>query len=236
MIKFYPKISELEKFRKILKKSLLIEDDEIKNILSWRNKLIKKSKIKTKLINVNECKNWKTDKHGNLHHSSGQFFKVQGVKTVGSSRREVSSWTQPIITQKHGGVLAFITRVTKKKIVEFLIDAKTEAGDQSDIKLCPSFQATQSNMNRAHGGKRPNFYDIVIKLNNAKVIYSTSHNEEGARFWKKSNLNLIVQLKDPFDKRMKGDNYKWVTYTQIKKLSLKNNIINPFVKTILFMI
>ena len=26
----------------------------------------------------------------------------------------------PIITQKHGGVLAFITRVTKKKIVEFL--------------------------------------------------------------------------------------------------------------------
>ena len=147
----------------------------------------------------------------------------------------MNSWTQPILTQKHGGVLAFISRIVKNK-VEFLIDAKTEPGDDSNIKLCPSFQATQSNMNRAHGGKLPNFYEIVIKLNKAKLIYSTSHNEEGARFWKKSNLNVIVKLNDPYDKRIKGENYKWVNYSQIKKLSLKNNIINPFVKTILFMI
>ena len=33
-----------------------------------------------------------------------------------------------------------------------------------DIKLCPSFQATQSNMNKAHGGNLPKFYDIVMKL------------------------------------------------------------------------
>ena len=102
----------------------------------------------------------------------------------------MNSWTQPILTQKHGGVLAFISRIVKNK-VEFLIDAKTEPGDDSNIKLCPSFQATQSNMNRAHGGKLPNFYEIVIKLNKAKLIYSTSHNEEGARFWKKSNLNVM---------------------------------------------
>ena len=235
MIKYKPKISELEKFRNILKKSIQHEDDNINKILSWRKKLLKKTKIKTKLINLNECENWKLDKNNNLYHTSGQFFKVKGVRTSGSINREVSSWTQPILTQKHGGVLAFISRIVKDK-VEFLIDAKTEPGDNSNIKLCPSFQATQSNMNRAHGGKLPNFYDIVIKLKNAKLIYSVSHNEEGARFWKKSNLNVIVQIKDPFDKRIKGENYRWVNYSQIKKLALKNNLINPFVKTILFMI
>ena len=214
---------------------MLYEDDDIKHILSWRKKLLKKTRIKTKLINLNECEKWKLDKNNNLYHVSGQFFKVKGVRTSGSFNREVTSWTQPILTQKHGGVLAFIARVIKNK-VEFLVDAKTEPGDDSNIKICPSFQATQSNMNRAHGGRLPNFYDIVINLKKAKLIYSASHNEEGARFWKKSNLNVIVQLQNPFDKRIKGENYKWVNYSQIKRLSLKNNIINPFVKTILFML
>ena len=236
MIKFNPNISELKKFRKNLKKSLLIEDQNIQKILSWRNKLLKKTKIKTKLINLNECEKWKFDKNSNLYHSSGQFFKVQGVRTTGSFNREVASWTQPILTQKHGGVLAFITRITRDKKVEFLINARTEPGDNSDIKLCPSFQATQSNMNKAHGGDLPKFFDIVMKLKNSKLIYAASHNEEGARFWKKTNLNVIVQLNNPKDKRIKGENFKWVSYTQIKKLSLKNNIINPFVKTILFLI
>ena len=236
MIKYYPKISELKKFRKKLQKSLKIEDDKIQKILSWRRKLMKKTKIKTKLINLNQCEKWKLDKNNNLSHESGQFFKVQGVKTSGSFNREVASWTQPILTQKHGGVLAFITRITKDKKVEFLIDAKTEPGDDANIKLCPSFQATQSNMNKAHGGRLPNFYDIVIKLKRSKLIYSASHNEEGARFWKKSNINVIVQINNPLDKRIKGENYKWVSYSQIKKLALKDNIINPYVKTILFMI
>ena len=91
-------------------------------------------------------------------------------------------------------------------------------------------------MNRAHGGKLPKFYDIVIKLKGSRLIYSTSHNEEGARFWKKSNLNVIVQIKNPYDKRIKGENYKWVNFGQLKQLALKNNIVNSFVKTILFMI
>jgi oxidase EvaA len=91
-------------------------------------------------------------------------------------------------------------------------------------------------MNRAHGGKLPNYYDIVIKQKGAKLIYCAAHNEEGARFWKKSNLNVIVQLKDPYDKRIKGENFKWASLTQIKKISLKKNVVNPFVKTILFML
>ena len=91
-------------------------------------------------------------------------------------------------------------------------------------------------MNRAHGGKRPNYYDIVMKLKGAKLIYYTVHNEEGARFWKKSNWNLIVNLKNPYDNRIKGKNYMWVSLQQIKKLSLVNHYVNPFVKTILFML
>ena len=229
-------IKNLIKFRNDLSLSKRKEKKEIKSILKWINRLQRNIKVVSKLINLNECNDWFLDKSNNLYHKSGQFFKVKGVKTSGATNREVKSWTQPILTQKHGGVLAFICRETKQFGVEFLIDAKIEPGDDSKLKISPSFQATQSNMNQAHGGNKPKFYDIVIKLKKSKLIYYTIHNEEGARFWKKSNWNVIVKLNDPYDKRIKGYNYKWVSLSQIKKLSLKNRLVNPFVKTILFMI
>ena len=223
-------------FKKEMAKYSHLEKSDIKPILSWIKARQKKNKSASKIINLNKCEGWYFDKNSNLHHKSGQFFKIKGVETKGAMGREVKSWTQPILTQKHGGVLAFISRQSKKYGTQFLIDAKIEPGDDSIIKISPSFQATQSNMNQAHGGKKPKFYDIVIQQKSAELIYYTIHNEEGARFWKKSNWNVIVNLKNPNDKRIKGSNYKWVSFKQIKKLALINRYVNPFVKTILFIL
>ena len=233
---FKKNIKKLIQFKKEMLKYSHIEKTSIKPIVNWKNKLQKKVKTTSKIINLNECKSWYFDKNMNLNHQSGQFFKIKAVKTEGAIGREVQSWTQPILTQKHGGVLAFISRQTNEFGTEFLLDAKIEPGDDSLIKISPSFQATQSNMNRAHGGKRPRFYDIVMKLKEAELIYYTIHNEEGARFWKKSNWNVIVKLKNPYDRRIVGDNYMWASLKQIKKLALVNRCVNPFVKTILFIL
>lgn len=233
---FKRNLKKLNSFKKEMKKYEHLEKTDISSILKWVKARQKKVKTVSKLINLNQCKDWFLDKNNNLYHKSTQFFKVKGVETKGAAGREVKSWTQPILTQKHGGVLAFISRQSKKYGTQFLIDAKIEPGDDSILKISPSFQATQSNMNRAHGGKRPKFYDIVIQNKGAELIYYTIHNEEGARFWKKSNWNVIVKLKNPNDKRIKGDNYRWVSFKQIKKLALKNRYVNPFVKTILFIL
>ena len=235
-MKFKRNIKKLNSFKKEMKKFEHLEDTDISSILRWVKARQKKVKTVSRIINLNQCKDWFLDKNNNLFHKSQQFFKVKGVETKGAAGREVKSWTQPILTQKHGGVLAFISRQTKKYGTQFLIDVRIEPGDDSILKISPSFQATQSNMNRAHGGKRPKFYDIVIQNKGAELIYYTIHNEEGARFWKKSNWNVIVKLKNPNDKRIKGDNYRWVSFKQIKKLALKNRYVNPFVKTILFIL
>ena len=102
------------------------------------------------------------------------------------------------------------------------------------MKFCPTFQATISNIKQAHGGKKPPFYNEIINKKNTQLIYSTTHFEEGARFWKKINQNSIFLANKNF-KNIYHDFY-WLSLTEIKKLSLKKNIINPFVKTILFMI
>ena len=235
-MKFKRNLKVLKKFKDEMMRLKNSENQEIKPILKWFYERQKKVKSSSRIINLNNCEGWSFDKNSNLQHKSGQFFKVKGVKTMGAADREVKSWTQPILTQKHGGVLAFICRQTEKYGTEFLIEAKIEPGDDSKLKISPSFQATQSNMNRAHGGSLPQFYDMVIKQKGVELIYFTIHNEEGARFWKKSNWNAIVRLKNPYDRRIQGNNYKWASYSQIKKLSLKNRLVNPFVKTILFMI
>ena len=235
LIKKKNSIKALNEFKNKIYKNFQYSDN-ISQLLKWRLKLKKKYKIRSKLINLNNCKDWSFDKHNNLGHKSGQFFKVKAVKILNANNREVKSWTQPILTQLHGGFLAFIARETLDKGIEFLLEAKTEPGDNGDLKICPSFQATQSNLNKAHGGKITKYHDIVMQLKGAKLIYKTFHCEEGARFWKKSNMNIIVKLNNPNDKRIYGENYMWANFFQIKKLSLKNNIINPFVKTILFMV
>ncbi|NBP74581.1 MAG: hypothetical protein EBU61_00885, partial [Crocinitomicaceae bacterium] len=81
------------------------------------------------------------------------------------------------------------------KAADEVIDGKHH--DQFPLSVFQTGSGTQSNMNRAHGGKRPKFYNIVMKLKGAELIYYTIHNEEGARFWKKSNWNVIVKLKNP---------------------------------------
>ena len=235
-MQFKRNFQTLVNFKKEMAKYAYLESSDIIPILNWVKTRQKKIKTISKIINLNKCKGWHLDKKNNLYHESRQFFKVKGVETKGAFGREVNSWTQPILTQKHGGVLAFISRQTSKFGTQFLVDAKIEPGDDSIIKISPSFQATQSNMNRAHGGKRPNFYDIVMQNKGAELIYYTIHNEEGARFWRKSNWNVIVRLKNPFDKRVNGSNYKWVSLKQLKKLALRNRCVNPFVKTILFML
>ena len=220
-----------------LRKKVLLsqnkENDNINNILKWLRKRNKINKMRVKKIPVNQLKDWHIKKNGNLFHKSGQFFSVEGVKVENAIERETSNWQQPILNQKHGGILAILTR-TNKGIVEFLLFARKEPGDTS-IKLCPSFSATQSNINRAHGGKKTPLSEFV--LNNKKnIICETIHYEEGARFWKKPNKNVIIDVNYKKSLKIKNPDFIWLNFSQIKKLNLKKGILNPFVKTILFII
>ena len=225
--------NKLLKLRKEIFRSQKIENKNISSILNWLKKRNEANKMKVSKTSVNRLKDWYLKKNGNLFHKSGQFFSVEGVNVKNAVERETSSWSQPILNQRHGGILAILTR-TNKDIVEFLLFARKEPGDNS-IKLCPSFSATQSNINRAHGGKKTPLSEFV--LNNEKnIIGETLHYEEGARFWKKPNRNVIINVDYKKSLRIKNPDFIWLNFSQIKKLNFKKGVLNPFVKTILFMI
>jgi len=227
-------IKNLLELRKKINQNIPTENKNINHLLKFLKKNQKKLNSKSKIINLYKVRDWHQKKNGDFYHKSGQFFSITGVRTS-SKGREVRSWDQPILRQKHGGVLAILVRETKKRGIEFLISSRFEPGDDK-IKFCPSFQATQSNINLAHGGKKTLLSDLVIKKKGTKLIAKTIHYEEGARFWRKPNTNLILYLKNPNNPATKKDTFVWANFSQIKKLNFKKGVLNPFVKTILFMI
>ena len=212
-----------------------IESKDIKSVLRWLKDKNLKNKMNVEKISVNKLKDWKVNNQGSIYHKSNQFFRIEAIKINSAVGREVSSWDQPILTQKHGGILAILQREKDNGIIEFLLLARREAGDKH-IKLCPTFSATQSNINLAHGGKKTLLTNLVLNHKKSNLIAKSVHYEEGARFWQKPNQNLLISIDKKDDLKINNKNFIWLNYSQIKKLNLIKGVLNPFVKTILFMI
>ena len=65
------------------------------------------------------------------------------------------------------------------------------------------------------------------------VVLITEHNEEGGRFWRKSNENIIVFLDDEGVIETEMSMFCWASLSQIKELALIDNVMSPFVRTII---
>lgn len=208
---------------------------DIKRVLGWLDKKRKENSSKIEMVPLTKLADWAYfEEEGIVRHKKGadHFFSVQGVIVQNALNSEVVGWNQPIIVQQEGGYLVILCQ-EREGTIKFLLQGKFEAGNIGRVQLGPSIQATMSNLKQHHSGRKPLLSEY---LNNPDtiVIYIARHNEEGSRFWLKSNINGLVLLKPDEKLPIEGnDNFIWLTLQQIKELMLCDNIVNPFVKTIL---
>jgi oxidase EvaA len=224
----------LDWLRKRLAASLAIEPRDPAPILAWREQQRERIRFTADLIGLDDVRGWSRDASGNVRHNSGQFFGVEGVRVESGDLREVASWDQPIYTQLEGGILALLTRESAVNGIEFLLHAKAEPGNIGVIQLSPTIQSTWSNIRRAHAGKRPPMVEVLTAEAGVRIVYRAEHNEEGGRFWRKSNENIIAFLDDERVIETDVTMFYWASLSQIKELALMDNVLSPFVKTILF--
>ena len=205
------------------------------DIKSWYKKVIKESKIKIKTIPLNKCQNWKLNKKGFISHSSGSFYRVEGVRVLSSFKREAKGgWDQPMFTEPgyDGGILGLL----KKNInntPHYLVNAKFEPGNYNFIQLSPTVQATFSNIKKAHGGSDVKFLKFFKSSpkKDCKIIFKQWVSEEGGRLRNKRNLAIMVEYKSA-KKIDIGSDFRWVTLSQIKELILEKAIVNPHLRTL----
>lgn len=198
----------------------------------------KKNAMKIKKINLNSSKKWIIDKSsGNIHHSSNFFFSIHGVRVLGTQSREVAgkSWDQPLIKEKNinGGILGII-RKKINHIPYYLVDFKAEPGNPDGIQISPCLQATYSNINQLHGGRKPFLSDLFLKPKKYgyKILFEQLMSEDGGRFYKKKNKGMLIECnkKNNIDLL---ENFYWLTLYQIKFLIKNYSWVNPHVRSII---
>ena len=208
-------------------------------ILDWYEDLRHNLKSKVELIDIDSCNQWKTSDTKNIEHESGNFFKIMGVRVYDSSSREVGSqgWDQPIIIEKDfdGGLLGLI-RSYINGTPHYLVEAKFEPGNFNLLQLSPTLQATFSNLNKAHGGKEPNFanYFLDHEESSEHYLFNQWLSEDGGRLFNKRNKGLVKNIEFREIDEI-PENFIWVSLYQIREIINKYTIVNPHLARLVFL-
>lgn len=196
-------------------------------LLDWINDLNTKTYVNIKECSINDSTFWFYDDYnGEVLNRKRSFFSIKGIRYFvdGKFIKE-----QPVIIQPEIGYLGIICKKIDG-VLNFLMQAKIEPGNVNCVQISPTIQATKSNFTRAHGGKLPTYFEYFEGSERYQVIYDQIQSEQGSRFYKKRNRNMIMLVDDDIEVY---DNFKWMTYGQIKKLMEVDNLVNMDTRTVL---
>jgi len=215
-----------------LKSALTLENSlmSLTDFYSWLEQKKKETHHKITAIPFSEMVNWDFNTEtGNLQHSSGKFFSIEGIH-IKTNWGNVTEWSQPIINQPEIGFLGIITKKING-VLFFLMQAKIEPGNINAVQISPTLQATKSNYTQVHKGNPPAYLEYFLdKRNDVKVLLDQLQSEQGARFLKKRNRNIIVEVTSEVELK---ENFCWLTLGQIKELLTNDNIINMDTRTVI---
>jgi oxidase EvaA len=204
---------------------------DLANFDQWFEDRMRHHHFEIEQIPFAELQKWGFDPQtGNLRHESGKFFQIQGI-SVETNFGGIKEWRQPIINQPEIGFLGFITKEIDG-VLHFLMQAKMEPGNIRCIQLAPTLQATKSNYTRVHQGKSPPFLEYFRENPNRRVLVDVLQSEQGGRFLRKRNRNIIIEI-PPSEALPENPDYIWLTLGQIQQLLRRNNVINMDARTVL---
>ncbi|MBW2388126.1 MAG: NDP-hexose 2,3-dehydratase family protein, partial [Deltaproteobacteria bacterium] len=112
----------------------------------------------------------------------------------------------------------------------FLMQAKAEPGNINIVQLSPTVQATQSNYRRVHGGSAPNYLEYFAQVPAEQRLVDQLQTEQGSRFLKKRNRNMIVDVADEVPVL---DGFRWLTLGEIKKFQQIENFVNMDARSVI---
>jgi len=222
----------MEAFKNLILNSLLMQNGPsgtVADILAWIQQRNREVVVKINTLPFKELVNWSFDPlTGNLHHDSGRFFSIEGIRVMVDNgvRRE---WTQPIINQPEVGFLGIITQEIDG-VLCFLLQAKVEPGNVNHVQLSPTLQATRSNYSQIHKGKKPLYLEYFKNAKQTQIILDQLQSEQGARFLRKRNRNIILKVEQEIPLT---DDFRWLTLGQIKTLMTYDNIVNMDTRTVI---
>ena len=199
--------------------------EELKKWILQRNREVD---VKIEQIPFSELTMWHRNPDGSLDHDSGRFFSIKGIDVI-TDYGDINNWKQPIINQPEVGYLGILCK-DLDGVLYFLMQAKIEPGNKNTVQISPTLQATKSNYSRVHDGKAPNYLEYFVNAKPEDIILDQLQSEQGARFLRKRNRNIIIKVKENIEIL---PDYRWMTLGQIKELMQYDNLVNMDTRTVL---
>jgi oxidase EvaA len=196
--------------------------------MRWLKEQNERIKVRVDTIGMEDMRGWHFDNDMNLRHDSGKFFSIEGIE-VKTNWGAVTCWQQPIINQPEIGYLGLITKEFNG-VLYFLLQAKVEPGNVNCVQLSPTLQATKSNYSQVHKGKKPLYLEYFVNVKKEHVLLDQLQSEQGARFLKKRNRNIIIKVEEDIPVY---ENFIWLTLAQIKRLAQTDNLVNMDTRTVI---
>jgi oxidase EvaA len=197
------------------------------HLISWFTDLKTHYDLEVTKIPLQEVDEWCfTDER--IHHRDNRYFEVLPVK-VYIENREVSTWDQPMVRPCTEGICAFFLKMIGG-IPHLLVQAKVECGCFDTLEMAPTIQCLT-------GSYKEGYVPFVSTLEHAieaeeGVVLDVWQSEEGGRFYKEQNRNLIIELGDDFPEQV-PDQFVWMTVGQLKHFVRFNNHVNVQARSLL---
>ena len=197
------------------------------SLLQWIGERNKKIKVNVQAAEMEPGEFWLFNPEtGYIENTAQKFFSIRGIQFY---KRGNFIAEQPIIYQPEIGFLGIICKKINN-VMHFLMQAKVEPGNVNCVQISPTIQATRSNFERVHGGYCPAYLDYFENSEKYTVIFDQIQSEQGTRFYKKRNRNIMVRVDDDIEER---ESFRWMTLGQIKQLMKIDNLVNMDTRTVL---
>ncbi|WP_189932665.1 NDP-hexose 2,3-dehydratase family protein [Streptomyces sulfonofaciens] len=173
---------------------------------------------------------WRFDpESGNLGHTSGRFFTIEGLHVAADGAQGAATWHQPIIHQPEIGILGILAQRFDGEL-HFLMQAKMEPGNINTLQLSPTIQATRSNYTRVHRGGTTRYLEFFRGPGRGRVLVDVLQSEQGSWFWHKHNRNIVVEATGDVPEH---EDFHWVSLHQLRRLLRTDNLVNMDARTVL---
>lgn len=222
-------LSNLSDFGRDLLKSARTQEGvhTMTQILSWLSGLKSRYDLFVSNKPIDKLEGWHRSET-EIANNDNKFFRIIGVR-VSISNREVTSWCQPLVQPLQQGICAFIVRKIGG-VYHFLVQAKLECGNYDVLELAPTVQCLTGNVFASE--KKPPFTEYVLNAKLEQIRYDVLQSEEGGRFFREQNRNMIVEAGKDLPLEL-PEHFTWMTLNQINNFLKFNNYLNIQARSIL---
>jgi len=161
---------------------------------------------------------------GVVRHNTGRFFEIHGLEWTDPTGSGVSA---PFVNQPEVGILGIAVKQRDDGLL-VLLDAKFEPGNVHGVDVAPSFQATKSNFEKAHGGAAPALSELFLTSSNWHS--NVRQSEQGTRFVKKWNDNVIVRVDEDWDI---APTMRWCTLEDLRVILQTSHTLNTDARSVI---